>query len=710
MNTSGLPALGRFLLFPALLLLGACAATDNAPDESSTVPAETVAAAGDQADDQTGQTSLRAGFDASEFSSTARAQDDFFEHINAGWLAANEIPADRSRYGIFNVVFDRTELQVRALIEAAAEQTRAGTGNAAQAQIGGAYLSFMDEANAEQAGLAPLEDLFMQVAGITRHQDLPRLFGALQQLDVSLPVVYYVDGDAADPTRSLAYFWQGGLGLPDRDYYLNDGEKFVDIRAKYLIHIENMYALAGWKNAKQEAGAIFALEEALARRQWSRVQNRDRERIYTNKVLINRHPQAEFWQALLAGGNFGVLETVVLAQDDYFSALPEFVNATPLSSWKAYLRFRLLDSFAGYLTKAISAESFDFRGKTLRGQQEQRPRWKRGVATVNAIMGEQVGKLYVADHFPPSAKTKIADMVEGLRAAFAASIDELPWMAQATKAEARNKLDAFNKKVGYPDVWRDYSSLDISPTDLVSNVRAGRVLENRRQIAKLSAPVDRTEWGMTPQTVNAYYRPTLNEIVFPAAILQPPFFDPTVDDAFNYGAIGAVIGHEFSHGFDDQGRKFDGNGVLRDWWTEADASAYSERAARLVAQYDAYQPLADVNINGKLTLGENIGDLAGLTMAYRAWQSAAAAAWGEAGAPVIDGFTGEQRFFIGYAHAWRGKYRDEALRERLLSDPHSPGKYRVIGVLRNMDAFYEAFDVQPADKMYLPPDERVRIW
>ena len=689
---------GGVLLGCLVVLCAACTSTSN-PDQAI-----------DAANDAQTAPAFAGGFDPSEFSESIRPQDDFFDYINAQWIAANEIPEDRTRYGIFNVVFDRTELQVRALIEAAAAKTAAGEASSEEARIGAVYLSFMDEDQVNRLGLAPLEDLFSQVEGVSRHQQLAQVFGALQTLDISLPVGFYIDSDAADPQSSLAYFWQGGLGLPDRDYYSNDAEKFVDIRAKYLLYIERMHRLAGWDNAALHAKEIFELEDALARMQWSRVQNRDRERIYTNKISVASHPQAEFWQSLLVAGGFGMPQTIVLAQDDYFAQLPGFINKTPLSTWKTYIRFRILESFARYLSTDVAAESFEFRGKILRGQQIQRPRWKRGVATVNGLLGESVGQVYVSQHFPPNAKTKIADMVEGLRTAFGEAIDELSWMAEETRIEARAKLAAFNKKVGYPDDWRDYSSLKLSADTLIANVRAGRVFENARQIAKLTKGVDRNEWGMTPQTINAYYRPTWNEIVFPAAILQPPFFDSAVDDAFNYGAIGSIIGHEFSHGFDDQGRKFDGAGALRDWWTEADAAAYSERAAALVEQYEAFEPLPDASINGKLTLGENIGDLAGLTMAYRAYKNAERKTWGEAGAPLIDGYTSDQRFFIGFAHAWRGSYRDEALGELLLRDPHSPGKFRVIGVLRNLDAFYSAFDVQPGDKMYLPPSERVRIW
>lgn len=693
------------LLLGILVLAGFSGCTSSSPTTSKSIDSQSAEPSALEK-----LQTLSSGFDAGDLSTTVRAQDDFFAYVNAQWIATNDIPADRSRYGVFNVVYDRTELQVRALIEAAAAKVSAGTASADEARIGSAYLSFMNAAKVEELGLAPLDDLFDRIDRVASHDELAALLGELQLLDVSVPVVYYVDGDAADPTQSLIYFWQGGLGLPDRDYYSKTGEKFVDIRAKYLAHIEAMYGLVGWQGGATDAKNIYALEEKLAKMQWSREQSRDRERIYTNKVTVADNVNARFWQGLLQAGGFGTPDVVVLAQDDYFAALPGFIRSEKLATWKSYLRFRVLDSFAGYLPAAIAAESFAFRGKTLRGQEEQRPRWKRGVSTVNRLLGQQVGKVYVRDHFPPSAKVKIADMVEGLRRAFGASIDVLPWMAEATKAEARAKLAAFNKKVGYPDEWRDYSALSIGADELIANVRRGRTFENVWQISKLSKPVDRGEWGMTPQTVNAYYRPTFNEIVFPAAILQAPFFNPAVDDAFNYGAIGAVIGHEFSHGFDDQGRKFDGTGALRDWWTEADSAAYTERTEALVAQYDAYQPLDDVSINGRLTLGENIGDLAGLTMAYRAWEAAVEATYGAAGAPVIDGFTGAQRFFIGYAHAWRGKYRDEALRERLLSDPHSPGKYRVIGVLRNLDAFYDAFSVQPTDAMYLPPAERVRIW
>ena len=396
----------------------------------------------------------------------------------------------------------------------------------------------------------------------------------------------------------------------------------------------------------------------------------------------------------------------MIAQTDYFETLGSLLRETPMGDWRTYLRFKLLKAYAPYLNAAIVAADFDFQRRILRGQQAMKPRWKRGIRLLNRALGEALGKQYVALHFPPESKTRVEGIVEDLRSAFDQAIDELDWMSPATKDAAREKLAKFNYKIGYPDKWRDYSGLEIRRGDLVGNVQRAHAFEHNRQVAKLGKPVDRSEWGMTPQTVNAYYRATANEVVFPAAILQAPFFNPGADDAVNYGAIGAVIGHEFSHGFDDQGRKFDGDGRLRDWWTKADAAEYEARAGGLVAQYAAFSPLPDTAINGELTLGENIADLAGLTVAYRAHEISRA---GQP-APVIAGFTAEQRLFIGYARSWRSRYRDELLREILLSDPHSPARYRVIGALQNVPAFYRAFEVTEASGMYLPPDRRVSIW
>ena len=451
------------------------------------------------------------------------------------------------------------------------------------------------------------------------------------------------------------------------------------------------------------------IERRLAEQHWSRVQNRDREKIYSNKFTIvdAESLSPDFgWSAFLESGEFGTPDRFIIAQTDYFAELGEIVRAIPIEDWRTYLRFNALRAFAPYLGEAIVAEDFDFRRRILRGQEQIRPRWKRGIRLVNQSLGEAVGAIYVAQHFPPDARQRVEAMIEDLREAFGQSIDSLEWMSDETKQAAQQKLALFTAKIGYPDEWQDYSTLGIDPADLVGNVRRARQFEHRDAVAKLTKPVDRNEWGMTPQTVNAYYRPTLNEIVFPAAILQPPFFDFAADDAFNYGAIGAVIGHEFSHGFDDQGRKFDGRGRLEDWWTDSDAREYETRSAGLVDQYDAFQPLPDQAINGELTLGENIADLAGLIMAYRAWRILT----GESKPPEIDGFGGDERFFIGYALTWRTKIRDEYLREMLLSDPHSPPRYRVIGALQNMQEFYDAFGITAGDGMYLPDEQRVHIW
>ncbi len=645
------------------------------------------------------------GIDTTELSTATRAQDDFFAYVNERWIAANPIPDEYTAYGVGRLVFDRTEAQVHKLVERAQGNTR----DADAQRIGALYTAFMDEAGVEAAGLEAVQPLFDQIDAITDHDGVWRAFGSLQPQGVSVPIAFYNDADAADPDVVRLYLWQSGLGLPDRDYYLEPDDKLAQAREDYRAHIANLYTLAGWPDGSAAADAILALETKLAAAQWSRVQNRDRQRIYTNKFTAEEadaHTPGLSWSAFFAAANIPAQPLFILAQDTYFATLGELIGSHDIATWQAYLKLHTLKTFAPYLPQAFVEENFDFEGRKLRGQQAQRPRWKRGIALVNSAAGELLGKLYVAEHFPADAKRKISTLVENLRTAYGDSIDNLDWMSAPTKAQAREKLAAFTAKLGYPDTWRDYAALEVADDDLLGNVMRANAFNYAHEVAKLSAPTDRSEWGMTPQTVNAYYRPTFNEIVFPAAILQPPFFDASADDALNYGAIGAIIGHEFSHGFDDQGRKFDGTGRLRDWWQPADAEGYEYRAAALVAQYDAYQPLTDTNINGKLTLGENIADLAGITMAYRAYQLSL----GARSAPVIDGLSGDQRFFISYALAWRGHMREERLREILLSDPHSPGEYRVLGIVKNVPEFYEAFDVQPGDGMYLPPEQRVKVW
>jgi putative endopeptidase len=650
----------------------------------------------------------RLGFDPVEFSRTVEPKDDFFEYVNGPWLEATEIPPEWSSYGVMQVLFEQTEIQLRDIIETMAAEADAPPASDA-GKIGGLYRSFMDEDQVDILGLTPLDAEFARIDALASHEEIVAYLGHALTLGVQVPVNFYVDGDAANPDRYLAYIWQDGLGMPDRDYYLQDSAELAQVRDAYRAHVQRMFELAGWPDGAIAADGILSLERRIAERHWTRVQNRDRQRIYSSKYDLPGatalSPNFD-WPGFLAAGGFGAPEQFIIAQTDYFAALGALVSETPVPEWRAYLRFKLLKAFAPYLSADFVREDFAFERGTLRGQQELRPRWKRGIALVNDALGELVGKHYVERHFPAASRAHMEGLVENLRTAFRQSIDDLDWMTDATKEEARRKLASFTAKIGYPDKWRDYSALDISGGDLVGNVMRARSFEHYRHVAKLDGPVDRDEWGMTPQTVNAYYRATLNEIVFPAAILQPPFFDPAADDALNYGAIGAVIGHEFSHGFDDQGRKFDGEGRLRDWWTETDAVEYQASAGRLVDQYAQYQPLPDVSIDGELTLGENIADLAGVQIAYRAYQLSL----GGQPPPVIGAFTGDHRFFIGYAQAWRARYRDEMLRNMLLSDPHAPARYRVNGVLRNLPEFHRAFAVTSAKGMWLPPEERVSLW
>ena len=645
------------------------------------------------------------GVDPAELSKTIRPQDDFFGYVNQNWIDENPIPQEYSSYGVSLQLFERTEEQVKTLIEAASQN--AGSPDAQR--IGDLYNAFMDEQAIEAAGLDGLAPALAAIEAVDSYEALWRLFGELQSTPVNNPVVFYTDADAADPDTVRLYMWQSGLGLPDRDYYLENSDKLVQARADYAEHIAKLFALAEWEDGALLAPLILALETRIAEQHWTNVRNRDRQRIYTNKFTIeeaNALSEGLDWAEFLDAANIPAQDLVILAQDSYFKALPHLMRMHSIDAWKAYLKLHTLKAYAPYLSQDFVEENFDFQGRRLRGQEALRDRWKRGISFVNRSAGELLGKVYVEKYFPESSKAKISELVENLRAAFADSIQTLAWMSPSTKEEALTKLAAFTAKLGYPDEWRDYGGLETTPDSLIANVMAANRFNYDHEIAKLSAPTDRSEWGMSPQTVNAYYRPTFNEIVFPAAILQPPFFDPNADDALNYGAIGAIIGHEFSHGFDDQGRKFDGTGRLRDWWQPEDAEAYEGIADRLVGQYNAFQPLPDTSINGRLTLGENIADLAGLTVAHKAYR----ASLGSEPAPVINGFSGDQRFFLGYALSWRGHMREQRLREILLTDPHSPGRYRVQGVVRNMPAFHEAFDVQDGDGMYLPPEQRVRVW
>jgi putative endopeptidase len=514
--------------------------------------------------------------------------------------------------------------------------------------------------------------------------------------------------DFKDPEHYMMYAYQDGLGLPDREYYFKDDEKSQEIRDKYVAHVQKMFEIAGFESPAKAAASIMALETRIADAHITKEEARNWPVNY-NKVSpdkLNEVMPNFNWAGYLEEAGIADINGVVFLMTSFYEGLDTVITETDLDTWKTYLRWVALNDRAGTLNEALDAQNFDFYGKTLYGREEQRAPWRRAVNTVNGTLGEVVGKVYVKEHFPPEAKERMLELVGNLIRAYEVSIKDLEWMSEETKAQALDKLYKFTPKIGYPDVWRDYSAIDIEADDLFGNLERAQVAEYERQIGRQGGPVDRTEWGMTPQTVNAYYMPALNEIVFPAAILQPPFFNLEADDAVNYGAIGAVIGHEIGHGFDDKGSSFDGDGVMRNWWTDGDRSEFEKRTGQLVAQYDQYAPFEDLHVNGEFTQGENIGDLGGISIGLLAYKLSL----NDEEAPVIDGFTGVQRVFLGYGQVWRTKYRDEALREQIMTDPHSPAMYRANGAVRNVPEFYEAFDVAQGDEMYLAPEERVKIW
>jgi putative endopeptidase len=652
------------------------------------------------------QTGLSSGIELANMDTSVAPQQDFFHYVNGSWMEKTEIPADKARWGSFDELRENAEKQVLAIVQQlAAEQQTKGSD---EQKIADLYKSFLDAELAEVLGLNPLRPELAQIDSIKSHKDLTVLWGEWQRYRVGTPVALFVGQDQKQSDQYITGASQAGLGLPDRDYYLKENERSVELLGQYQAFIAKLWTLAGMDNAEQAAADIVALEKQIATAQWSRVQNRDRNATY-NKLTIaelTKLAPGFDWQAFVTAAGLGNINELVVRQPSYFTEFAKLQANTPVAQWQQYLKFHLIRSNASNLSSAFADASFDFYGKTLNGLQEQRSREKRAVGLVDSNLGFMVGKKYVEQHFKPEAKARMDQMIENLRVAFRQSIDELEWMSPVTKKQAQIKLAKFNTKIGYPDKWRDYSCVEISPTDLVGNLRRSAECEYLRTIGRLGKPVDRSEWGMTPQTVNAYYSSTMNEIVFPAAILQPPFFNVDADDAVNYGAIGGVIGHEFTHGFDDQGRRSDGDGNLRDWWTEQDAAQFQSRAQLMIDQYSSFNPIDDLHLQGALGLGENIADLGGLTVSYKAYQNSLQ---GQAGA-VIDGFTPEQRFFMGWGQVWRIKFRDEALRQQVITGPHSPGMYRVLGTLSNMPQFYQAYDVKPGDGMYRDDKVRVKIW
>lgn len=632
--------------------------------------------------------------------------EDFTAYVNGTWMKNTEIPADKSSYGVGYMVHEKSQEDVKAIIEESASGDFANGSN--EQKVGDLFQSFMDTDKRNELGVKPLADELSHIDGLGNHSDLAAYFARARKLGYATPFGLFVYPDLKDPTQYGLYIPQAGLGLPDREYYFNEDEKSVEIREKYVAHIEKMFDLAGVGNGDQAAETVMALETRIAAEHMLKEDTRDIVKLYNPYEIADLEElMPDFdWQAYLDAMDAPKLDRLIIMMVDYTKAMNEIIATTDMQTWQTYLQWSLINATASRVTEELDQQNFEFYEKTMRGTQEQLPMWRRGVTAVNGDLGEVVGKVYVKRHFPPEAKERMLVLVGNLIKAYAASIEELDWMSEETKVEALDKLSKFTPKIGYPDIWKAYADLEIDALDYFGNRERSRLVEYQRDIEKIGGPIQKHEWGMTPQTVNAYYSPALNEIVFPAAILQPPFFDLSVDNAVNYGAIGAVIGHEIGHGFDDSGSAFDGDGVLRNWWTDADKAEFEKRTAALIAQYDEFKVFDDLNVNGTFTLGENIGDLGGLSIALKAYKMTLDGETPE----VIDGFTGVQRVFIGYAQAWLRKDREERLRQQVGTDPHSPARFRVNGVVRNVPEFYEAFDVQESDALYLAPEERVKIW
>lgn len=677
----------RLLGAAALLMLVACGPSSD----------ETPAAADASA-------SLVSGLALENMDKSIAPGDDFFMYMNGAWIDRTEIPADKASYGGFGILNDETQEQVKAIIEQSANGDFPQ--GSEQQKVGDLYKSYMDWDTRNAKGVEPLRPELERIEGISNRDDLAVYFAGAIERGLDAPFGLTQFADLKRPTHYGIFMFQSGLGLPDREFYFNEDDTSVDIREKYVAHIEKMFDLAELPNGDDAAQTIMALETTLARENMKKEDMRNWAANY-NKVAVSDLPtlMPNFnWDGYLEAAKISV-DNVIVINTDYIKALGPIIESTDLDTWKTYLRWIALNSRASRLNQALDQQNFEFYGKTLSGTQEQLPLWRRAVQTVNGSLGEVVGQVYVEEHFPPEAKERMLELVGNLIKAYEKSIKELEWMTDETKVEALDKLSKFKPKIGYPDVWRDYD-FEIAGDDFYGNLERAAIAEYDREVQRQGGEVDRTEWGMTPQTVNAYYNPPLNEIVFPAAILQPPFFNLEADDAVNYGAIGAVIGHEIGHGFDDSGSTFDGDGVLRNWWTIEDRAEFKKRTQRLVEQYNAFAPFDDLNVNGEYTLGENIGDLGGISIGLLAYKMSLD---GEE-PPVIDGFTGVQRVFLGYAQIWRNKYRDEALRNLIQTNPHAPSMYRANGAVRNVPEWYEAFGVGADDELYLPPEERVKIW
>lgn len=645
------------------------------------------------------------GVELENFDKSIPAGEDFFQHVNGTWLKTTEIPGDQSNYGSFTALDIQTKEAIKHIIEEAS--TLANPSPIAK-QVGDFYRSYTNIEQRNQAGLKPIEGMLAKIRAVETKPQLIQVAGELSRRGIASFFGFFVEPDAKRSDQYAVYVNQDGITLPDRDYYLVNDDAKLEVRDAYRVFVAKMLTEIKWDEPTESAEAILQLETAFAKSQWSQVELRDPVKGY-NKTLSSEFAnknRAIYWESYAAAVSLPAGVDLIVGQPSFFEGASQIIDKTDLDTLKAYLAFQTIDAYAPLLTQELELTHFAFHETALSGVTEQEPLWRRGVDACNGLLGMPVGQLYVEKYFSPKAKEKMNALVKNLLVAFEKRIEALPWMGEGTKEQAKKKLSQFTPKIGYPDVWKDYSSVVIVPDDVIANLVQIAEFEHKYQINKLGKPINRSEWFMGPQVVNAYYNPLMNEIVFPAAILQPPFFNLDADDAINYGAIGAVIGHEISHGFDDSGAKYDGKGNLVDWWTPKDQSEFKKRSKMLVTQYSEFEPLPKSKVNGELTLGENIGDLGGISVAYTAYQLSLN---GQAPA-VLDGFTGDQRFFVGWAQVWRRKYRNQELLKRLMTDPHSPSQYRCNGILVNIDAFYEAFAIKPGDKMFVPPENRVRIW
>lgn len=697
----------KLLAASSLTLLVACGSEESNPVSNNT-EAPTPEVSGAMESVATGPELGTFGIDLSHQDSNVRPGDDFFRYTNGRWLDTFELPASRSNYGSFTVLSDRSDQRVRTIIDDLSSMEPAA--GSIEQKISDYYLSYMDVETLNELGIGPLRQGLATLSDIDTREELIAGFGRAQIDNTASVFGFYVGADRSDPDRHQLNLSIGGLGLPDRDYYLEDTEEFVTVREEYVAHITRVLDFASVENSAEKAQAILALETQVAEHTWPRSQRRNRDLTYNPMSYADfkaEYPGLD-WDAYFTAAGIADLTDLNVFYPSAMSPIIDLVNSLPVEDWQSYMTYRFIVDSANVLSEELDQEAFHFYSTILNGVPEQRERWERGVLRVGSLasLGEALGQVYVDRHFPESAKQQMDELVENLRTALRQSIEVNDWMGDATKEEAYRKLESFRPKIAYPDEWKDFSSLEMRRDDLFGNAQRVREFNYADEVSRLGEPTNREEWGMTPQTVNAYYNSSFNEIVFPAGILQPPFFDPAADLAVNYGGIGAVIGHEMGHGFDDQGSKSDWAGVQRNWWTDEDRANFEAQADALAEQYSQFEPVPGYFIDGRFTLGENIGDVGGLSLAYRAYRMALN---GEE-APVIDGLTGDQRFFLAWAQVWQRKYREDALIQRLTTDPHSPSEFRVNGVVRNFDEWYDAFDVQEGDALYLPPEERIRIW